>query len=123
MYFQYFLSIYFFLKCLHCAIHPDPQRKLADEIRKVVLENYPAESFIWTLLKLVYEADCCFGKKAPLLSRYFSAQEFLEAKEKVKTLVSVNVEDGPIMSPDSESTESFELQIVGKNSIKNYQPA
>ena len=61
----------------------------------------------------MYEADCCFGKKAPLLSRYFSAEEFVGAKETIKSLVTVSVEDRPVASSDTESTQSFELQIVG----------
>lgn len=91
----------------------DPERKLVDEIQKVVLLNQPADSFIWTLLKLMYEADCCSGKKAPLLGRYFSAEDFANAKETIKALVTVPVEDRTVTTPNAETSQSFELQIVG----------
>jgi len=81
-------------------------------MREVVLKNQPADSFTWTLLKLVYEADCCSSKKARVLSRYFSAGEFPGAQEAIKALVTVPVEDSLIASPDAESLESFELKVV-----------
>lgn len=92
--------------------YPDPEKKLIDEIREAVLKNQPADSFTWTLLKLVYEADCCSSKKARVLSRYFSADEFQGAQKAIKALVTVPVEDSLIASPDAESLESFELKVV-----------
>lgn len=103
----------FFLVKFVCNFiyNPDPQRNLVDEIRKVVLLNQPADSFIWTLLKLLYEADCCMGKKTPVLSRYFADEEFLGAKETIKTLVTVSMQDAA--STDAASAQSFELEIIG----------
>ncbi|CAH3139200.1 unnamed protein product [Porites lobata] len=94
------------------TLNSDPEKKLIDEIREVVLKNQPADFFTWTLLKLVYEADCCSSKKARVLSRYFSADEFQGAQEAIKALVTVPVEDSLIASPDAESLESFELKVV-----------
>lgn len=77
----------------------------------MVLLNQPADGYIWTILKLMYEADCCMGKKAPLLSKYFSPEELLAAIETIKTLVTVNLQDEH--STDTASAQSFELEIVG----------
>ncbi|KAL9976473.1 hypothetical protein ACROYT_G013780 [Oculina patagonica] len=95
------------------TVDSEPQRKLLDEIRKVVLLSQPADGYIWTLLKLMYEADCCMGKKSPLLSRCFSPEEFLAAKETIKTLVTVNMQDEHATSTDTANAQSFELEIVG----------
>ena len=57
----------------------------------------------------MYEADCCMGKKAPLLSRYFTPEEFQAARETIKTLVTVN----NIQDERDTSAQSFELDIVG----------
>ena len=88
----------------------DPQRKLINEIRQVVLLNQHADGYIWTILKLVFEADCCMAKKAPVLSRYFSPEELPAAIQSIKTLVSVNIQDE--CSTDTASAQSFELEIV-----------
>lgn len=61
----------------------------------------------------MYEADCCMGKKSPLLSRCFSPEEFLAAKETIKTLVTVNMQDEHATSTDTANAQSFELEIVG----------
>ena len=91
--------------------HSDPQRKLINEVRQVVLLNQHADGYIWTLLKLVYEADCYMAKKAPVLSRYFSPEELPAAIQTVKTLVTVNMQDE--CNTDTASAQSFELEIVG----------
>jgi len=77
----------------------------------VVLLNQPADGYIWTILKLIYEADYCIGKKAPVLSRYFSPEELPAAIETIKTMVTVNKPDE--YSTDTTSVQSFELVIVG----------
>lgn len=59
----------------------------------------------------MYEADCCMGKKTPVLSRYFADEEFLGAKETIKTLVTVSMQDAA--STDAASAQSFELEIIG----------
>jgi len=51
------------------------------------------------------------GKKAPVLSRYFSPEELPAAIETIKTLVTVNIQDE--CSSDAASAQSFELEIVG----------
>lgn len=86
----------------------DPQRKLVDEIRQVVLLNQPADGYIWTILKLMFEADCCMGKKVPVLSRYFSPEELPAAIQTIKSLVTVNLQD----EHSTASAQSFELEIV-----------
>ena len=77
----------------------------------MVLLNQPADGYIWTILKLMYEADCCMGKKAPALSRYFSSEELLAAIQTIKNMVAVNLQDE--CSTDTTSAQSFELEIVG----------
>ena len=76
----------------------------------MVLLNQPADGYIWTILKLMYEADC-MGKKAPLLSRYFSSEELLAAIQTIKNMIAVNLQDE--CSMDTASAQSFELEIVG----------
>lgn len=91
----------------------DPKQKLVSEIRQTVLLNQPAVGFIWTLLKLVYEADCCAGKKMPLLSMYFEVDELQMAKENMKMLVTVNVQSEQVANEDVDCSQSFELEVVG----------
>ena len=91
----------------------DPKQKLVSEIRQTVLLNQPAVGFIWTLLKLVYEADCCAGKKMPLLSMYFEVDELQMAKENMKMLVTVNVLSEQVANEDVDCSQSFELEVVG----------
>ena len=80
-----------------------------DEIRKVVLLEEQADGFIWTLLKLIYEVDCCFGQKGKLLQRYFLPAEFDTAREKIGTLITVDVE---VRQDTEQNIDSFELQVV-----------
>ena len=91
----------------------DPQQKLVSEMRKAVLLNQHADGFIWTLLKLMYEADCCIGKKMTLLSKFFSVDELLVVKETIKTLVTVNMQGEHVTNTDRVCPQSFELEIVG----------
>ena len=51
------------------------------------------------------------GKKAPVLSRYFSSEELPAAIETIKALVTVNIPDE--YNTDTASSQSFELEIVG----------
>ena len=57
----------------------------------------------------MYEADCCMGKKSPVLSRYFSPEELPAAVQTMKSLVTVNLQD----EHSTASAQSFELEIVG----------
>ena len=91
----------------------DPKQKLVSEIRQTVLLNQPSVGFIWTLLKLVYEADCYAGKKMPLLSMYFEVDELQMAKENMKMLVTVNVQSEQVANEDVDCSQSFELEVVG----------
>lgn len=94
-------------------VDANPKQKLVSEIRQTVLLNQPAVGFIWTLLKLVYEADCCAGKKMPLLSMYFEVDELQMAKENMKMLVTVNVLSEQVANEDVDCSQSFELEVVG----------
>lgn len=94
-------------------VNANPKQKLVSDIRQTVLLNQPVDGFIWTLLKLIYEADCCTGKKMPLLGMYFAVDELQMIKENTKILVTVNMQSEQVANEDGDCSQSFELEVIG----------
>ena len=69
-----------------------PERELADELNKIALENAEMTAYMRVLLTMLRAADdlLCFWD--PLLKKHFPKKDYPRAKERIKSLVKVDVD-------------------------------
>ena len=69
-----------------------PERELADELNKIALENAEMTPYMRVLLTMLRAADdlLCFWD--PLLKKHFPKEDYPRAKERIKSLVKVDID-------------------------------
>ncbi|XP_031574252.1 uncharacterized protein LOC116308040 [Actinia tenebrosa] len=97
------------------TINPEPEAKLVKELRSIALQGQVADGYMWTLIKLLSDADTSLFGKRDLLSQHFSNEEFPRAKSCFTSLTFIESES----RIDARQLQvAQELQVVNDQSKK-----